>query len=65
MPTSLHTVGLAAATCAVASHAMVEARLSAIDALRTGGWPATAPALPPRFLRHSDEQTDCGANREL
>lgn len=65
MPTSLHTVGPAAATCAVASHAMVEARLSAIDTLRTGGWPATAPALPPRFLRHSDEQTVVGMHAVL
>ena len=65
MPTSLQTVGLAAATCAVASHAMVESRLSAIDTLRTGGWPATAPALPPRFLRHSDEQTVVGMHAVL
>jgi hypothetical protein len=44
---------------------MVEARLSAIDTLRTGGWPATAPALPPRFLRHSDEQTVVGMHAVL
>ena len=65
MPTSPHTVGPAAAACAVASHAMVETRLSAIDALRTGGWPATAPALAPRFLRHSDEQTVVGMHAVL
>lgn len=67
MPTSPHTVGpaAAAAACAVASHAMIEVRLSAIDTLRTGGWPAAAPALAPRFLRHSDEQTVVGMHAVL
>lgn len=48
------TVG--AAACVV-THAMVACRLSEIDALRSGGWPAGGPPLPARFLRHSDEQT--------
>lgn len=49
-----HTAG--AAACVV-THAMVACRLSEIEALRSGGWPAGSPALPARFLRHSDEQT--------
>lgn len=52
------------AACAV-THAMVYCRLSAIDALRNGGWPPTAPALPSRFLRHCDEQTVVGMQAVL
>jgi hypothetical protein len=55
----------AAARCTVASHALVEARLSAIVALRDQPVPAGAPALPPRFLRHCDEQTVVGMRAVL
>jgi hypothetical protein len=55
----------AEATCAVASHALVEARLSAIAALRDQPPPAGAPPLPPRFLRHCDEQTVAGMRAVL
>ena len=54
MPQAPHTAG--AAACVV-THAMVSCRLSEIDSLRTGGWPAGSPELPARFLRHADEQT--------
>jgi hypothetical protein len=49
----------------VASHALVEARLSAIAALRDRPVPAGAPVLPPRFLRHCDEQTVVGMRAVL
>jgi hypothetical protein len=55
----------AAANCAVASHALVEARLSTIAALRDQPPPAGAPSLPPRFLRHCDEQTVVGMRAVL
>jgi hypothetical protein len=55
----------AAARCTVASHALVEIRLSAIAALRDQPPPAGAPALPPRFLRHCDEQTVVGIRAVL
>lgn len=43
--------------CAIRAHAVVEARRSAIDALRDAAVPSGAPALPSRFLRHCDEHT--------
>lgn len=49
----------------VETHASVAARLSEIDGLRSSGWPAGAPALPPRFLRHCDEQTVVGVHAVL
>lgn len=49
----------------VETHASVAARLSGIDGLRNGGWPAGAPSLPPRFLRHCDEQTVVGVHAVL
>lgn len=54
----MHTANhsLPAAACAVGTHALVESRLSQVAALRDRGGPADAPALPARFLRHSDEQ---------
>lgn len=55
----------AAARCTVASHGLVEARLSAIAALRDQPVPASAPALPSRFLRHCDEQTVVGMRAVL
>lgn len=49
----------------VACHAVVEARLSEIPRLRDLPAPATAAALPPRFLRHADEQTVVGMRAVL
>ena len=45
------------ATCGIAAHAFVEAPLSQVAALRDRPGPEGSPALPPRFLRHCDEQT--------
>lgn len=45
------------ATCGIVAHALVEARRSALVELRDGPVPPGAPPLPPRFLRHCDEQT--------
>mgnify|MGYP006281418755 FL=1 len=53
------------APCGIAGHAVCEARLSEIAALRDGAAPAGAPALPPRFLRHCDEQTVVGMHAVL
>ena len=47
----------ASAACGITSHAVVECRLSQVAALRERPAPAAAPALPPRFLRQSDEHT--------
>jgi hypothetical protein len=43
--------------CGIRTHAIVEAPLSAVAMLRDAPLPAGGPALPPRFLRHCDEQT--------
>jgi hypothetical protein len=42
---------------AVAAHAAVTARLSEVRSLAAAASPAGMPSLPPRFLRHADEQT--------
>jgi hypothetical protein len=55
----------AVATCAVASHAIVEARLSGIAAIRDQPSPIPDLPLPPRFLRHCDEQTVVGMRAVL
>ncbi|MFM8634466.1 MAG: hypothetical protein ACKOEX_06610 [Planctomycetia bacterium] len=67
MPIVPHTAGRsgAASTVVIAAHAMVAARISEIPSLRSGGWPASAPPLPPRFLRHADEQTVVGMHAVL
>lgn len=67
MPIVPHTAGRsgAASTVDIAAHAMVAARISEIASLRSGGWPASAPPLPPRFLRHADEQTVVGMHAVL
>jgi hypothetical protein len=57
--------GRTSAACGVGSHALVEARQSRIAALREEPGPAGAPALPPRFLRHCDEQTVVGLHAML
>lgn len=43
--------------CGIRGHATVEAPLSAVPMLRDAPVPDGAPGLPPRFLRHCDEQT--------
>lgn len=48
------------AACGVSSHALVEATLGEIPALRDCPVPEGVSALPPRFLRHCDEQTVVG-----
>jgi hypothetical protein len=53
------------ATCGVAGHALVEARLSEIAALRDRPPPAGCPVPPPRFLRHCDEHTVVGIHAVL
>lgn len=67
MPSLPPTAGPAQAPCqvAVAARATIAARLTEIPALRDGGWPESAPALPRRFLRHADEQTVVGMHAVL
>ena len=43
--------------CGIRTHATVETSLSAVAALRDAPPPTGGPSLPPRFLRHCDEQT--------
>lgn len=67
MPFVPHTAGRVAAspTVEITAHAMIAVPLSVIPSLRSGGWPASAPLLPPRFLRHADEQTVVGMHAVL
>ena len=67
MPSLPSTAGHSRAPClmAVTARATVAARLTEIPALRDGGWPDSAPALPRRFLRHADEQTVIGMHAVL
>ena len=51
--------------CRITSHALVESRLSGIAELRNTPAPNGAPSLPPRFLRHADEQTVVGVHAVL
>jgi hypothetical protein len=53
------------AACGVASHALVEATLAEIPGLRDQPVPEGVSALPPRFLRHCDEQTVVGMRAVL
>ena len=53
------------AACGVASHALVEATIAEIPGLRDQPAPDGAPALPPRYLRHCDEQTVVGLRAVL
>ena len=53
------------AACGVASHALVEATLADIPGLRDQPVPEGISALPPRFLRHCDEQTVVGMRAVL
>lgn len=60
-----HSVEAVHAACGIGSHALVEARLSEIGPLRDRATPADTPPLPPRFLRHADEQTVVGVRAVL
>ena len=51
--------------CGIVGHAACAARLSEIAALRDAAGLSGAPALPPRFLRHCDEQTVVGIHAVL
>lgn len=51
--------------CRIVSHAFVESRLSGIAELRNQPAPDGGPSLPPRFLRHADEQTVVGVHAVL
>lgn len=51
--------------CGIVGHAACAARLSEIAALRDAAGPPGAPPLPPRFLRHCDEQTVVGIHAVL
>ncbi len=53
------------AACCIASHALVEATLAEIPGLRDASVPDGVPPLPPRFLRHCDEQTVVGMRAVL
>jgi len=57
MPFRPSTPARAPVTCGIAAHAFVETRLSQLGPLRDQPGPERSPALPPRFLRHCDEQT--------
>ncbi|MFM9058448.1 MAG: hypothetical protein ACKOSQ_04925, partial [Planctomycetaceae bacterium] len=51
--------------CWIAGHALVEAPLSQLAALRDETGPPGSPPLPPRFLRHADEHTVVGMHAVL
>lgn len=51
--------------CGIVAHALVEARLSEIPGLRDAPAIPGSPTLPPRFLRHCDEQTVVGMHAVL
>ena len=54
-----------AAACHVTTHALAAATLSEIQGLRDQPVPEGSPSLPPRFLRHCDEQTVVGMRAVL
>ena len=51
--------------CRIAVHALLESRLSQLSSLRNRAAPSGGPPLPPRFLRHADEQTVVGMHAVL
>jgi hypothetical protein len=65
MQESHPNVEAASAECGVFGHALVEATLADIPALRDRPVPEGVPPLPPRFLRHGDEQTVVGLRAVL
>jgi hypothetical protein len=54
-----------AAGCRITAHALVKASLSDMGTLRNRPAPDGMPPLPPRFLRHADEQTVVGMHAVL
>ena len=62
---SIPNAEVASVACGVASHALVEATLAEIPGLRDQPVPEGVSALPPRFLRHCDEQTVVGMRAVL
>jgi hypothetical protein len=62
---SIPNAEAAHAACGVASHALVEATLAEMPGLRDGSVPEGVSALPPRYLRHCDEQTVVGLRAVL
>ena len=60
MHASIPNAEATSAACGVASHAFVHATLAEIPGLREKPSPEGMPSLPPRFLRHCDEQTVVG-----
>jgi hypothetical protein len=65
MHVSTANVEPVSATCGVTAHALVEASLSDIPQLRDRPLPPGTGPLPPRFLRHADEQTVVGMRAVL
>lgn len=65
MPTFPTSDESAGAACGVAGHALVEAAIADIPQLRDAAAPAGCGPLPPRFLRHADEQTVVGMRAML
>jgi len=65
MHASIPNAEATSAACGVASHALVEATLAEIPGLREKPSPEGMPSLPPRFLRHCDEQTVVGIRAVL
>jgi hypothetical protein len=62
---SIPNAEAASAACGVGSHALVDATLAEIPGLRDGSVPEGISPLPPRFLRHCDEQTVVGMRAVL
>lgn len=64
MPTYSHSARVRAAderlACSVAAHATLRVPLESLGALRDNAGLESSPPLPPRFLRHADEQTVVG-----
>lgn len=65
MPTRPTTTSSPPVACGIGAHAFVEARLTQIGPLRDRPGPEGSPPLPPRFLRHCDEQTVVGMHAVL
>jgi len=62
---SIPNAEAASAACGVGSHALVEAALGEIAGLRDAPVTEGVSTLPPRFLRHCDEQTVVGMRAVL
>ncbi|MCU0981144.1 MAG: hypothetical protein MUF25_18495 [Pirellulaceae bacterium] len=60
MPARLLPASAATSACSLAAAGVVAASLAELPALRDQPGGPNAPPVPPRFLRHSDEQTVVG-----